>query len=417
MFKKVNGAPPRAAALGAPRWPAAACRAPRRLLLLQRPIGLGRGSSLRRGATGMLLYATGRRRAGRRRCTCRSSPTRLPLPRLCLHPPPLHPARQPASASLGGTTPGRACARRTWTSRSWSGATATTRCCSSARCRCVAARRAGPTGGQLCRVGRTRGLPPFVTAPVAGCRETHAHPSLPPPSTPPRSPRTWACPCTRTWPRRRCARTAPRRARRCGGAVAALGAAGAVVAQACHRWQAACGLPLPAAARGFARVAPVAPAQPARVTPPPPAAPPQVFLNLPTEVGATEAEEIGVEHLLRDVKDASVSTLASEVRRAARAALQAAAAAGARPAAPPPLLPPPPPLRRLRSMAAARPINCAACRPQTPTHPWARWATWWRGCAACARACWRCRSTWRRWRQGACPSTTTSCATCRWARG
>lgn len=42
---------------------------------------------------------------------------------------------------------------------------------------------------------------------------------------------------------------------------------------------------------------------------------PQVFANLPTEVGATEAEEIGVEHLLRDVKDAAVSTLASEVRR------------------------------------------------------------------------------------------------------
>lgn len=41
---------------------------------------------------------------------------------------------------------------------------------------------------------------------------------------------------------------------------------------------------------------------------------PQVFANLPTEVGATEAEEIGVEHLLRDVKDAAVSTLASEVR-------------------------------------------------------------------------------------------------------
>ena len=43
------------------------------------------------------------------------------------------------------------------------------------------------------------------------------------------------------------------------------------------------------------------------------ATPAQVFVNLPTEVGATEAEEIGVEHLLRDVKDAAVSTLASEV--------------------------------------------------------------------------------------------------------
>ncbi|PSC68372.1 26S proteasome non-ATPase regulatory subunit 7-like protein A-like [Micractinium conductrix] len=39
----------------------------------------------------------------------------------------------------------------------------------------------------------------------------------------------------------------------------------------------------------------------------------KVFVNLPTEVGATEAEEIGVEHLLRDVKDASISTLSSEV--------------------------------------------------------------------------------------------------------
>lgn len=41
----------------------------------------------------------------------------------------------------------------------------------------------------------------------------------------------------------------------------------------------------------------------------------KVFVNLPTEVGATEAEEIGVEHLLRDVKDAAVSTLSSEVRQ------------------------------------------------------------------------------------------------------
>ena len=38
-----------------------------------------------------------------------------------------------------------------------------------------------------------------------------------------------------------------------------------------------------------------------------------VFLNLPTEVGSTEAEEIGVEHLLRDVKDATVSSLSSQV--------------------------------------------------------------------------------------------------------
>ncbi|CAL8469453.1 g8994 [Coccomyxa elongata] len=39
----------------------------------------------------------------------------------------------------------------------------------------------------------------------------------------------------------------------------------------------------------------------------------KVFVNIPTEIGATEAEEIGVEHLLRDVKDATVSTLAAEV--------------------------------------------------------------------------------------------------------
>ncbi|CAG9463239.1 unnamed protein product [Pedinophyceae sp. YPF-701] len=38
-----------------------------------------------------------------------------------------------------------------------------------------------------------------------------------------------------------------------------------------------------------------------------------IFANVPTEVGATEAEEIGVEHLLRDVKDASVSTLTEDI--------------------------------------------------------------------------------------------------------
>ncbi|KAK9811573.1 hypothetical protein WJX72_006225 [[Myrmecia] bisecta] len=41
----------------------------------------------------------------------------------------------------------------------------------------------------------------------------------------------------------------------------------------------------------------------------------KVFVNLPTEVGATEAEEIGVEHLLRDVKDSTVSSLTTEVSR------------------------------------------------------------------------------------------------------
>lgn len=39
----------------------------------------------------------------------------------------------------------------------------------------------------------------------------------------------------------------------------------------------------------------------------------QVFISLPTEVGQTEAEEIGVEHLLRNVKDATISTLATDV--------------------------------------------------------------------------------------------------------
>ncbi|CAK9277151.1 unnamed protein product [Sphagnum jensenii] len=39
----------------------------------------------------------------------------------------------------------------------------------------------------------------------------------------------------------------------------------------------------------------------------------KVFLHVPSEIGAYEAEEIGVEHLLRDVKDATISTLATEV--------------------------------------------------------------------------------------------------------
>ncbi|EKX44976.1 26S proteasome regulatory complex, subunit RPN8/PSMD7 [Guillardia theta CCMP2712] len=37
------------------------------------------------------------------------------------------------------------------------------------------------------------------------------------------------------------------------------------------------------------------------------------FQHLQSEIGAEEAEEIGVEHLLRDIKDASVSTLAERV--------------------------------------------------------------------------------------------------------
>lgn len=39
----------------------------------------------------------------------------------------------------------------------------------------------------------------------------------------------------------------------------------------------------------------------------------KTFVHVPSEVGAYEAEEIGVEHLLRDVKDATVSTLATRV--------------------------------------------------------------------------------------------------------
>lgn len=37
------------------------------------------------------------------------------------------------------------------------------------------------------------------------------------------------------------------------------------------------------------------------------------FRNVPSEMGAQEAEEVGVEHLLRDIKDTRVSTIAGEV--------------------------------------------------------------------------------------------------------
>lgn len=40
----------------------------------------------------------------------------------------------------------------------------------------------------------------------------------------------------------------------------------------------------------------------------------RTFANLPSEVGAYEAEEVGVEHLLRDINDPTVSTLASRVK-------------------------------------------------------------------------------------------------------
>eukprot|EP01111_Echinosteliopsis_oligospora_P000962 TRINITY_DN1120_c0_g1_i1.p1 TRINITY_DN1120_c0_g1~~TRINITY_DN1120_c0_g1_i1.p1 ORF type:complete len:332 (+),score=106.39 TRINITY_DN1120_c0_g1_i1:73-1068(+) len=37
------------------------------------------------------------------------------------------------------------------------------------------------------------------------------------------------------------------------------------------------------------------------------------FQHIPSEIGALEAEEVGVEHLLRDVKDATISTLATRI--------------------------------------------------------------------------------------------------------
>jgi len=38
------------------------------------------------------------------------------------------------------------------------------------------------------------------------------------------------------------------------------------------------------------------------------------FQHLPSIIGALEAEEVGVEHLLRDVKDANISTLGNQVQ-------------------------------------------------------------------------------------------------------
>ena len=37
------------------------------------------------------------------------------------------------------------------------------------------------------------------------------------------------------------------------------------------------------------------------------------FVHAPTTIGATEAEEVGVEHLLRDIKDASQGQLSKQV--------------------------------------------------------------------------------------------------------
>ena len=37
------------------------------------------------------------------------------------------------------------------------------------------------------------------------------------------------------------------------------------------------------------------------------------FVHVPSSIGATEAEEVGVEHLLRDIKDASQGPLSKRV--------------------------------------------------------------------------------------------------------
>merc|ERR1711871_1455435 len=39
----------------------------------------------------------------------------------------------------------------------------------------------------------------------------------------------------------------------------------------------------------------------------------KTFEHVPSEIGAMESEEVGVEHLLRDVKDMTISTLANRV--------------------------------------------------------------------------------------------------------
>jgi 26S proteasome regulatory subunit N8 len=40
-----------------------------------------------------------------------------------------------------------------------------------------------------------------------------------------------------------------------------------------------------------------------------------VFHHIASEIGAFEAEEVGIEHLLRDVKDTTISTLATQVNK------------------------------------------------------------------------------------------------------
>lgn len=36
-------------------------------------------------------------------------------------------------------------------------------------------------------------------------------------------------------------------------------------------------------------------------------------MHIPSEIGALEAEEIGVEHLLRDIRDTTVGTLSNQI--------------------------------------------------------------------------------------------------------
>lgn len=39
----------------------------------------------------------------------------------------------------------------------------------------------------------------------------------------------------------------------------------------------------------------------------------QIFINLPCSVSAFEAEEVGVEHLVREIKDLNMNTLKSKL--------------------------------------------------------------------------------------------------------
>lgn len=41
----------------------------------------------------------------------------------------------------------------------------------------------------------------------------------------------------------------------------------------------------------------------------------KTFAHVPSEIGAEEAEEVGVEHLLRDIKDTTVGSLSQRLTR------------------------------------------------------------------------------------------------------